>query len=67
MVLQKNRLRWYGHVLQKEDIDWVKICMDYEVEGSRVQTKRQTNQDLETGYAKRLSNTYIEKGRCYGL
>ena len=25
----------YGHVLRKEDIDWVKKCMEYEVEGSR--------------------------------
>jgi len=24
LVLQWNRLRWYGHVLQKEDNDWVK-------------------------------------------
>jgi len=23
-VLRQNRLQWYGHVLQKEDIDWVK-------------------------------------------
>jgi len=23
-VLQQNRLRWHGHVLQKEDNDWVK-------------------------------------------
>jgi len=22
-------LRWYGHVLQKEDNDWVKKCMVY--------------------------------------
>jgi len=34
-VLQQNRLRWYGHVLQKEDDDWVKKCMEYEVEGAR--------------------------------
>jgi len=33
-VLQQNRLRWYGHVLQKEDNDWVKKCMQYEVEGA---------------------------------
>jgi len=31
-VLQQNGLRWYGHVLQKEDNDWVKKCMLYEVE-----------------------------------
>jgi len=32
--LQQNRLRWYGHVLRNDD-DWVKKCMEYEVEGSR--------------------------------
>jgi len=34
-VLQQNRLRWYEHVLQKEDRNWVKKCMKYEVEGAR--------------------------------
>jgi len=34
-VPQRNRLRWYGHVLQKKDNDWVKKCMEYEVEGAR--------------------------------
>ena len=35
-VLQPNRLRWYGHVLRKEDNDWVNKCVEYdEVEGSR--------------------------------
>ena len=34
-VLQQNRLRWYGHVLQKEDNDWVKKHMEHEVEGAR--------------------------------
>jgi len=33
-VLQQNRLQWYGHVLRKEDNDWVKKCMEYEVEGT---------------------------------
>jgi len=35
VVLQQNRLRWYWHVLRKEDNDWVKKCMEYEVEGAR--------------------------------
>jgi len=35
LMLQQNRLQWYGHVLQKEDNDWVKKCMEYEVEGSK--------------------------------
>jgi len=34
-VLQQKRLRWYGHVLQKEVNDWVKKCMEYQVEGAR--------------------------------
>jgi len=33
LVLQQNRLRWY--VLREEDADWVKKCMEYELEGSR--------------------------------
>ena len=35
LILQQNRLCWYGHVLRKDDDDWVKKCMEYEVEGSR--------------------------------
>jgi len=42
LILQQNRLRWYGHVLQKEDTDWVKKCMEYEVEGSRLRGRPKT-------------------------
>jgi len=35
LVLQQNRLRWYWHVLRKDYDDWMKKCMEYEVEGSR--------------------------------
>ena len=35
LVLQQNRLRWYGRVLRKDDDDWVKKCMEYEVQGPR--------------------------------
>jgi len=35
LILQQNRLRWYGHMLRKEDIDWVKKCTEYKVKGSR--------------------------------
>ena len=34
-VLQQNRLQWYGHVMRKEDNDWMKKCMAYEVDGAR--------------------------------
>ena len=36
LVLLQNRLRWYGHVLRKEDDDWVKKCTEYEVELSLI-------------------------------
>jgi len=35
-VLQHNRLWWYGRVLWKEDNDWMKKCMEYEVEDARL-------------------------------
>jgi len=38
-VLQLNRLRWYGHMLRKEDNDWVKKFMEYEVDGARSRGK----------------------------
>jgi len=35
LVLQQHRLRWYGHVLRKDDDDWAKKCMEFEVKGPR--------------------------------
>jgi len=35
LILQQNRLQWYGRVFRKEDTDWVKKCLEYKVEGSR--------------------------------
>ena len=34
-VIQQHRLTWYGRVLRKDENDWAKKCMDYEVEGVR--------------------------------
>jgi len=51
LVLQQNRLHWYGHVLRKDDDDWVKKCMEYEVEGPK------TKEDLESGCVRGLSST----------
>ena len=30
-VIRRNRLRWLGHLLRKDDGDWVKKCMSLEV------------------------------------
>jgi len=38
-VLLQNRLEWCGHVLRKEDNDWVKKCMEYQVEGARPRSR----------------------------
>jgi len=46
LILQQNRLRWYGHVLRKDD-DWMKRCMEYEVEGSRPRGRpKRTRKDV---------------------
>jgi len=44
-VLQQNSLQWYGHVLRKEDNDWMKKCMEYEVEGARPRGKPKKMRD----------------------
>jgi len=50
-VLQQKRLRWYGHVLRKEDNDWVMKCMEDEVEGAKPR-----------GRAKKTWRKIVEKG-----
>ena len=34
-VLRRGRLRWFGHVLRKDDDNWTKKVMTYEVNGVR--------------------------------
>ena len=41
-VLRRARLRWFGHVMRKEDDDWVKRCMDIVVEGKLPRGPRKT-------------------------
>jgi len=35
LMIKKSRLRWFGHVEQKDENDWVKRCITWEVEGIR--------------------------------
>ena len=35
LMIKKSRLRWFGHVEQKDDNDWVKCCITWEVDGIR--------------------------------
>jgi len=34
-ALQRNRLRWFGHVQRKSDDDWVKQCLNFVVVGHK--------------------------------
>jgi len=62
-VLQRNRLRSYGHLLRKEDNDWVKKCMEYEVEGARPRGRpKKTCREI----VEKDSGTWIEQGGCHG-
>ena len=33
--IRSGMLRWYGHMMRKCDVDWVKKCMEFRVEGRR--------------------------------
>ena len=33
-LVRCSRLRWFGHVVRKEDQQWVSKCMDFKVDGS---------------------------------
>ena len=42
-IIRRGRLRWYGHVMRKNDEDWVKNYMEIIVEGrSQVGRPRMT-------------------------
>ena len=55
VVLQQNRLRWYGHVLRKEDDDWVKKCTEYEVKGPRTRGQRRPGDRLSKRTVKHIN------------
>ena len=33
-LVRRSRLRWFGHVVRKDDQQWVRKCMDFKVDGS---------------------------------
>jgi len=39
-MIKKSKLRWFGHVERKDDNDWVKRCITWEVEGIRQRGSR---------------------------
>jgi len=66
LILQQNMLQWYGHVLHKEDTDWVKKYMEYEVEGSapRSRPKRTWRETVQKDcQACNLNKDAMDRGR----
>jgi len=51
-VQQQNTLRWYGYVLRKEVNDWVKKCIEDEVDGAgpRGRPKKTCGEIVEKDY-----------------
>jgi len=68
LVLQQNRLRWYGHVLRKDDDYWVTKCMKYEVEGPipRGRPKRTWREVVREDCQARKLNKEDAMDRCNG-
>jgi len=66
LVLQQNRLRWYGHVLRKDYDDWVKKCMEYEVQDPRPRgrPKRTWTEVVREDYQARKMNKEDAMDRC---
>ena len=58
LVLQQNRLRWYGHVLRKDDDDWVKKCIEYEAESMKL--KAQDQEENQIGPGERLFERIVK-------
>ena len=70
LILQQNRLRWYGHVLRKDDDDLVKKCMEYEVEGPRPRgrpTRTWREVVREDCQARKLNNEWVNVSSGTGL
>ena len=65
-MLKQNRLRWLGHVLRKDDDDWVKKSMSYEVEGvrgkGRCERERKAEDDVESSSREGHERAWFEKG-----
>jgi len=59
LVLQQ---RWYGHLLRKDDDDWVKKCMEYEVQGPR--PKRTWREVVQEDCQARKMNKEDAMDRC---
>ena len=61
-VVKRNRLRWLGHVLRKDESDWVRGVLEMNVEGSRERGKPRKTELKVVEEERRVWR--VNKGRC---
>ena len=61
-VVKRNRLRWLGHVLRKDESDWVRGVLEMSVVGSGGRGRPKKN--LAQGGGRRNVGKGIKKWRC---
>ena len=61
-VIRSSRLRWYGHLMRKNDEDWMKKCIEFRVEDRRpVERPRMTwLESIEADILSPLTERYGE-------
>ena len=64
VLLRRRRLRWAGHVERKDGSDWVKKCVDFNVDGCR-QKGRPRKSWMEVVCRDMKSLAWAEEGRCF--
>ena len=61
-VIRSGMLKWYGHVMKKNDEDWVEKCMEIKVEGRKpVGTPRKTCLENVETYMSELATSLTVK------
>ena len=72
LMIKKSRLRWFGHVERKDDNDWVKRCVTWEVEGIRQRGRQKRPGDCVRmtwkvwAWGKRMRSPGINGGELSG-
>ena len=71
--IKKSRLRWFVHVEQKDDNDWVKRCITWEVQGIRQRGRPKktwwdcVKNDMECLGLSQKDAQFMNKWRWYGI
>ena len=69
-VMQRNRLRWFGHVERRDELCWIKRIETLQVDGDGVKG-RQTQEEIERSVERRdfvgkMFGTGQRGGECCG-